>query len=121
MQQRQPLGRPTTARQTQRPLTGEPVPTSRARAASTARPAGMPRQTGNTPKKTGNKRIASNLVALGSVAILSVYGIGYARTESVANAIAAQEGQVGGAPPEASGSSPKPLATILPSAWSQGV
>jgi uncharacterized protein with FMN-binding domain len=63
------------------------------------------------PKGAG-KRVAGNLVALGSVAILSVYGVGYARTQSAASAIAAQEGQPVAAPAAAATTAPTPVATI---------
>lgn len=37
-----------------------------------------------TPAKRGGKKIANGLIALSSAAIVSVYGIGYARTEAAA-------------------------------------
>jgi uncharacterized protein with FMN-binding domain len=62
--------------------------------------------------KSASKRVAGKLVALGSVAILSVYGVGYARTQSAANAIAAQESQPASAPAAAATAVPTPVATI---------
>ncbi len=54
----------------------------------TARPTLRP----SAPKtKTGGRKVGADLVVLGSVAILSVYGIGYQRTLAGANAIAAQD------------------------------
>src|SRR5260370_35738907 len=63
-------------------------------------------------RKAGSKRIANNLVTLGSVAILSVYGVGYLRTQGAANAIAAQEPQFASVPPRLATSVPPPVAAL---------
>ena len=56
--------------------------------------------------KTTNKRMTSNLVALSSVAILSVFGVGYARTQDAADLMANQGGATGAS---------TGLAAVLPS------
>jgi uncharacterized protein with FMN-binding domain len=70
-----------------------------------------PNPTVPAPKRAPNKRIANNLVALSSVAILSVYGVGYVRTQGVANAVAAQEGQASASVSVATQSVPTPVPT----------
>ena len=73
----------------------------------TARPTLRP----SAPKtKTGGRKVGADLVVLGSVAILSVYGIGYQRTLAGANAIAAQDSS-GIAQASANPSAPATVAT----------
>lgn len=63
-------------------------------------------------KKMGSKKIGTDLVVLSSVAILSVYGIGYQRTYAGANAVASLDSS-NIAQASADSASPTPFATAI--------
>lgn len=63
-------------------------------------------------KKAGSKKIGTDLVILSSVAILSVYGIGYQRTYASANQVASLDAS-SIAQASADSGSPTPIATAI--------
>jgi uncharacterized protein with FMN-binding domain len=61
-------------------------------------------------KRSGSKRVANRLVALGSAAVLTVYAAGFLRTRAAAQKLAgADQRRVAPAPAEAGGSSAPPF------------
>lgn len=82
-----------------------------------------PRSAGPGPakpamKKMGSKKIGTDLVVLSSVAIMSVYGIGYQRTFAGANALASLDSS-NVAQASADSAAPTPVATVIAQAVAQ--
>jgi uncharacterized protein with FMN-binding domain len=69
------------------------------------------------PPKGGSRRVSRRLVVLSSAAILAVYAVGYANTQSAADTIAEQQGQAAMPPAPTAGPTdvpPAPTSTPIP-------